>query len=199
MASGQVNVPFWVKFFNLNLQMPVSAMAYIWVGISSAYVGIDRVAYAVKSSTLEYGKTDVGSPQTLRKVILISGLLLLQGIIFNSVVDYDFDLPELASAFGTTVLLYIAGQKAVKITKYAGSGPDATPEQLQEAQNEKNVDEGKSDVPFATSVKAKTEDEIVADRISDALATPESKEAKKVVIDVLKEDVQKIKEAKDGE
>lgn len=109
---------FNFDFINANLEIPMEMLSYCWVAISAAYVGVDRASYAIKTSQLEAGAMDCGDPATNRRVILLSGLLLATGFIFNIFVDADFQLPSLTTSFGSSITLYCAGQKAVKCTKY---------------------------------------------------------------------------------
>ena len=185
--TGKIVPTFITSLLNAKVEMPLEALSIIWVALASAYIGVDRGAYAVKTSTLEYGKQDVGDPRTLRQIILVSGLLFMEGITLSTVCAADFQLTQLASAFGTTTVLYVIGQKAIKITKYAGSGPNPSLEQLHEVQD--NI--GK-DVPFAAAVAPKTDEEIVADRISDAISDPETKAAKDTAMKILKEDAKSV-------
>ena len=110
--------PWLVKFLNNDLEMPITELSFLWISIVAAYVGIDRAAYAAKTFTLSYGEQDVGDPQTIRRIILISGLLYLEAVILNSIVKGDYSLGNLATAFGSTVLLYVAGQKVTKIGQF---------------------------------------------------------------------------------
>lgn len=127
---------FLFKILNGQVALPISALSFIWVGVCAAYIGVDRAAYAIKSSKMVSGETDVGDPATIRKIILISGLVLLFGCISNCFIDYDFELNSLASAFGSSVLLYIAGQKAIKSVKYVDGDldGDGIPDDMQETE-----------------------------------------------------------------
>lgn len=109
---------FLFNILNGQVGLPISSLSFLWVAVCAAYIGVDRAAYAIKSSKMISGETDVGDPATLRKIIFVSGLVLLFGCASNCFVDYDFELNSLASAFGSSILLYIAGQKAIKSVKY---------------------------------------------------------------------------------
>lgn len=136
---------FLFNVLNGQIRLPISSLSHLWVAVCSAYIGVDRAAYAIKSSKMKRGKTDIGDPATLRKIIFVSGLVLLFGCVSNCFVDYDFELNSLASAFGSSILLYIAGQKAIKSVKYTdgdlnGNGiPDN--EENNESETEVEADE----------------------------------------------------------
>lgn len=134
---------FLFKILNGDVALPISALSYLWVGICAAYIGVDRAAYAIKSSKMISGSTDVGDPATIRKIILISGLVLAFGCISNCFINYDFELNSLASAFGSSILLYIAGQKAIKSVKYVDGDldGDGIPDDEQETENSDNLSE----------------------------------------------------------
>lgn len=103
-------------------ELPLSTMAFLWASIASAYVGTDRAAYAAKSFSLSYGEQDVGDPSTVRFIIAETFLVYLVGVVLNMFTPGEYCLNELASAFGTTILFYVAGQKAGKIGKYRDGG-----------------------------------------------------------------------------
>ena len=109
---------FLFNILNGQIKLPISSLSFLWVAVCAAYIGVDRAAYAIKSSKMISGETDIGDPATLRRIIFVSGLVLLFGCISNCFVDHDFELNSLASAFGSSILLYIAGQKAIKSVKY---------------------------------------------------------------------------------
>ena len=133
---------FLFNILNGQVGLPISSLSFLWVTICAAYIGVDRAAYAIKSSKMISGETDFGDPATIRKIILVSGLVLLFGCVSNCFVDYDFELNSLASAFGSSILLYIAGQKAIKSVKYVdgdlnGNGiPDDEEEPEEEIEEE---------------------------------------------------------------
>ena len=135
------NISFIVNILNGQLQMPVKSLAILWVGVCAAYVGVDRAAYAFKSAHRPTGTIDVGNPEVLRGIIFVSFAILMLGVICNSFVDFDFELNSLGSAFGSSVALYIAGQKAIKCTKYVDLDGDGIPDEVYE-EDEEDYDEG---------------------------------------------------------
>lgn len=116
------NIPFHGKaianFINGNINLPMNTLAIIWVALCAAYCGVDRASYLVKSSTECIGSCDVGDPAMLRFIILIAGFLFLAGIIFSGFSEMDYQLNLLASAWGSSIVLYVAGQKGIKMAKY---------------------------------------------------------------------------------
>ena len=108
---------FWIGILNSELQMPIEVLAFIWVTMVSAYVGVDRGLYAARSFTLSCGETDVGDSHTLRLIILVSGLVFLEAVICNAVCKGEYALTEFASGFGMSCCLYVAGQKVIKAGK----------------------------------------------------------------------------------
>ena len=115
----------FAEFINTGLNLPIEEFLTLWVGIVSAYVGIDRAQFVYESATLESGQADYGDPAKLRKVILLCGLLLIATILGEALKDgsgAEFGVSQAAIAFGTTIMLYIAGQKAISIAKVT-NGP----------------------------------------------------------------------------
>lgn len=102
---------------NPKTKLPIETLNSLWVAISAIYIGADRAVFAWKTANLGEGKMDVGDPSKARKIILYSGLMMLQGFVFNALDgEFDFGLEQLASAFGTSTMLYIAGMKSIKLT-----------------------------------------------------------------------------------
>lgn len=115
---------FIVPYLNGSFTMPLSVMAWIWVAICSAYIGIDRASYTVKTMCELAGQMDVGNPDTLRLIIAVSGVLFAWATAANMVVDADFALDAYATGFGTSIAMYIAGMKAIKSVKYVNGSID---------------------------------------------------------------------------
>lgn len=115
----------FADFLNGNLVLPISNMGWLWCSICAVYCGADRASYAIKSSKMTSGKIDVGDPESLRKIIIIAGVLFFIAIVCNGFADADFDLNAWSSAFGSSVLLYIAGMKTIKSVKYVDGKMDS--------------------------------------------------------------------------
>ena len=108
---------FLKSIINPKTTLPIETLNSLWVAISAVYIGTDRAVFAWKTANLEQGKMDVGDPSKARRIILYSGLLMLEGFLFNAIDgEFNFGLEQLASAFGTSTLLYIAGMKSIRLT-----------------------------------------------------------------------------------
>lgn len=107
-----------LDFLNGSLVFPIETMTNFWVAISCAYIGVDRASYFIKTSNCESGQTDFGDPSSNRKIILWSGLLYGVAVLCNMFVDAEFSLTQFAAAFGSSIMLYVAGQKGIKCVKY---------------------------------------------------------------------------------
>ncbi len=115
----------FAEFINAGLELPITEFLTLWVGIVSVYVGIDRAQFTIESAQMSTGEADYGDPSKLRKVILLCGIILLASIAGETLKDgsgADFGVSQAAIAFGTTIMLYIAGQKAISIAKIT-NGP----------------------------------------------------------------------------
>lgn len=108
------------SILNANFALPIETLSWFWTAICAAYIGVDRAKYAVKSAEMEVGKVDIGEPKKLRKTIVISGLLFLLAVLCNVITDADFDLNGFSSAFASSILLYVAGQKTISMTATLG-------------------------------------------------------------------------------
>lgn len=117
--------PIFRDFINGNLELPMQTISWFWMAISAAYIGVDRTAYAIKTANTKRGQSDMGDPATIRHIIFISGLLALEALICNGLVEADFQLDAFFTAFGTACTFYVAGQKAIKSVKYIDGKLDA--------------------------------------------------------------------------
>lgn len=117
--------PIFRDFINGNLELPMQTISWFWMAISAAYIGVDRAAYAIKTANTKIGQADMGDPATIRHIIFISGLLALEALICNGLVEADFQLDAFFTAFGTSCTFYVAGQKAIKSVKYIDGKLDA--------------------------------------------------------------------------
>lgn len=189
-----INNVVLMDFINGSLVLPINSMAWIWLGIASIYVGADRTMMFFKNIQETNTVYNMGEPKILRKVIFIAGILLLIAITCNGISDADFNLDAFASTFGTTILFYIAGQKAVATSKTLNSNidtnSDGIDDSLQKIDVEGNIIYGskkESDDDIVNAVnKEKTEDEKAIDKIKDVFSEPEAKETKDVAVNVLK-------------
>lgn len=117
--------PIFRDFINGNLELPMQTISWFWMALSAAYIGVDRTAYAIKTANTKRGQSDMGDPATIRHIIFISGLLALEALICNGLVEADFQLDAFFTAFGTACTFYVAGQKAIKSVKYIDGKLDA--------------------------------------------------------------------------
>lgn len=123
--NWQTNNIVFADFINGNLVLPMQTIAWFWMAISAAYIGVDRAAYAIKTANERSGQSDMGNPSTIRRIILISGLLTLEALVCNGFADADFELDAFFTAFGSSITLYVTGQKAIKSVKYIDGKIDA--------------------------------------------------------------------------
>lgn len=139
VEAGIITHWFFQNYINTNFELPMSAMAYIWTTICAAYVGVDRGAYAYKTATERRGLSDLGQPATLRKIITVSGFLFLYAVVANLMIDANFELTAFGTAFGSSMVLYVAGQKTIKLTSNM-NGPVVAKEIVEEASEPKEKD-----------------------------------------------------------
>lgn len=101
--------------FEEALVLPHQALTWSFAVIASGYAGTDRIAQFVRTQTLEYGNVDIGNPAKLRKLIVITVLLLILGIFLTSFFGIpNLALEALATAFGGTAAAYVVGNKSLR-------------------------------------------------------------------------------------
>lgn len=138
--------PIFKDFINGNLELPMQTISWFWMAISAAYIGVDRTAYAIKTANTKRGQSDMGDPATIRHIILISGLLALEALICNGLVEADFQLDAFFTAFGTSITFYVAGQKAIKSVKYVDGKLDTNGDGIPD--EEQNLEENNEELEF---------------------------------------------------
>lgn len=107
----------WAHYFNSAFTLPIDNMTFIWTIICSAYIGVDRAAYCVRSAEMIAGESDIGNPGVLRTVIVLSVLFFFIAVACNIFVNANYDLVTLSTCVGTSMSLYITGQKALTLCK----------------------------------------------------------------------------------
>jgi hypothetical protein len=116
--------------FENGIILPHQALAWSFAVIASGYAGTDRIAQFVKTQALEYGTVDMGDPAKLRKLILITVLLLSLGVALTSFFGIPgLALDALAAAFGGTGAAYVIGNKSLRAA--ASKEGNHTTEQFQ--------------------------------------------------------------------
>lgn len=109
-----LNPKLFQFMINKEFKIPIETFSQLWIGVSSVYIGVDRGIFCYKTTQLKYGEADVGNPLRLRKVILVSALLMFESMILGSITSFDYSSEEFTTAFGVSCILYIAGTKAIK-------------------------------------------------------------------------------------
>jgi len=100
---------------NINMNLPLEVLATSMIYICSGYLGVDRTAFALYSTQLEYGVSNVGNPSSLRNVIYATLFIFLEACILNVFYDVTLPLVSLATTLGTEVAIYVTGNKAIKL------------------------------------------------------------------------------------
>lgn len=106
------------RYINCQFSLPMNIFSYCWVAVCASYIGVDRCMFSIKATKTE--DVDIGEPSKLRTLILVSGLILLEAIIFSIFNDRNFEVGSFATSFGTNIILYVGGQKMVKCCSEAG-------------------------------------------------------------------------------
>ena len=77
----------------------------------------------------------MGDLTKLRVIMLESLLLFVFALISNFLVDKDFQLTAMLTAFGMSVIIYVSGNKMVKACKYysekTDNDKDGVPDEIQ--------------------------------------------------------------------
>ena len=111
-------------FLNTNLQLPMGFATWIWTFIISLFCGFDRFVDIKNTQQLQPGQISIGDLDKLRKVIVVAIFLFLYALACNALVDRDFQLEALLSAVGSSIIIYISGNKLVKANRFVCEDKD---------------------------------------------------------------------------
>ena len=139
------------NFVNGEVNLPMETLAWCWTALISLFCGFDRFVDIKTTMHLSSGQMSFGDLAKLRAIILVNLVLFIYAVLANFLVDKDFQLTQMAMAFGMSVIIYVSGNKLVKSFKYSGEKDedgDGIPDSIQEeyekwvrAQKKNNIDE----------------------------------------------------------
>lgn len=113
------------SFINGELDLPITALSWGWTCLLALYVGSDRIVDIAKTTKLTTGQMSMGDLSKLRGMIVLSLFLLLVAVVFSMLTDKSYDLNAWATAFATSVVFYVSGNKGVKIASQFNAKIDA--------------------------------------------------------------------------
>ena len=123
------------KFINGSLKLPMEAAARLWTALISLFCGFDRFVDIKTTMHLSSGQMSMGDLVKLRVIMLESLLLFVFALVSNFLVDKDFQLTAMLTAFGMSVIIYVSGNKMVKACKYysekTDNDKDGVPDEIQ--------------------------------------------------------------------
>jgi hypothetical protein len=105
---------FWATIFNSNFHLPMDIISDFWAALCAIYIGVDRGAMIAMTLNGEKGKLEVGNPENLKQVMIESLILYAFAVGLNMFFDAELALTPLFIAFGSTVILFVGGNKAIK-------------------------------------------------------------------------------------
>jgi len=115
VATAMGAQAYVLEVYEMTLNLPHQALTWSFAIIVSGYAGTDRIAAYMKTQSMEYGTVDIGNPAKLRKVILLTVLLLALGVSLTIVYGVQgLPLEALATAFGGVSTTYIIGNKSLR-------------------------------------------------------------------------------------
>jgi hypothetical protein len=117
---------FWILFLNQNFTLPMDIITSFWAAISAGYVGVDRGMYMIDGFK-NGGDIDAFTPiqlSHLTQVIIESFLVYSLAVALNIFFDSNLSLTPLATSLGTSVLLYVLGNKGIKASQALSAEED---------------------------------------------------------------------------
>jgi len=107
---------WFLALFNTQFVLPMETISNFWAAVSATYVGLDRAAYTIdafKSGKETVALTDDRMHQ-LTQVIWLTFFIYGIAVVLNTIFNAELALTPLFVAFGSSILCYVAGNKAVK-------------------------------------------------------------------------------------
>jgi hypothetical protein len=113
--SDLVSISYIIPFLNQKFVLPIDIITSLWTAISAGYVGLDRGMFALDG--LKNGTKIEAFSETKRKhmihIIFLSFFIYLLAVGLNIIFNASLALTPLATAFGSTVLCYVLGNKVI--------------------------------------------------------------------------------------
>lgn len=118
-----------LQYLNPGASLPHETIAWGLALVAGGYTGVDRLAYFVKSKTLEYGASDHGDIKKLRWVICLLFVLIIEALVLQMLFKVkDLPLETLVISFSSSAGIYAVGNKAIAAAEYSTTVPK-TPQQ----------------------------------------------------------------------
>lgn len=110
-----------LQYYSPESTLPQETMAWGLAFIVGGYTGTDRIAMAVKSKSLDYGKSDSGDISKLRWIIIVLFFLVIEAIILQVFFQVkNMAIETLIIAFSMTAGVFTIGNKAIRATEFLG-------------------------------------------------------------------------------
>lgn len=105
-----------LEIFNGNFEIPLDTWATGLLTITTAYVGVDRTANAIKTAHMKMGEKDIGSPRKVRCIIYVLTLIVVETYLLNLFYDVSLPMSKVATALISAMTFYVGGNKAISAT-----------------------------------------------------------------------------------
>jgi hypothetical protein len=104
-----------LPFLNTRFILPIDIITSLWTAIAAGYVGLDRGMFAIDG--LKNGANIQAFTDEKRKhmvhIIFLSFFIYILAVFLNILFNSALSLTPLATAFGSTVLCYVLGNKVI--------------------------------------------------------------------------------------
>jgi hypothetical protein len=110
-----MHLSYMIPFLNQEFVLPMDIITSLWTAIAAGYVGLDRGMFAIDG--LKNGNKIEAFTESKRKhmihIILLSFFIYVLAVILNIIFNANLSLTPLATAFGSTILCYVLGNKVI--------------------------------------------------------------------------------------
>jgi hypothetical protein len=118
---------FLLLFLNQQFVLPMDIICDFYAAITAAYVGVDRAAFAVATFKDHMTEGNYGKSEHILHIIVQNFIIYSSSVLLNMIFDVQLSLAPLAVALGSSVLLYVSGNKVIM-----GAGKLAQPSDIDE-------------------------------------------------------------------
>lgn len=120
IQNTKIELPFKTlnRLVNGEADLPIEVAAWLWTALVSLFCGFDRFVDIKTTMHLSSGQMSMGDLAKLRFIIVESLFIFLFALVGTLTTQKDFQLSALLTAFGSSIIIYVSGNKAVKACKY---------------------------------------------------------------------------------
>jgi hypothetical protein len=132
----------WMNIFlNQNFHLPMELISEFWAALSAIYVGADRGMFMIDGfkNGMDIKAFDKEKLSHLTEVIILSFVIYAEACGLNLVFDADLALSPLLVSLGSSVLLYVTGNKAIQASQKLTKEDDMNQDGIKDSEQDPEI------------------------------------------------------------